>query len=279
MTKNPFSFLSKIKNTGIKRSFIQLLFLIIQNPFISNFLTGKPYNGPTKTFCAPGLHCYSCPSMAFGCPLGTLQYVIKYASMIPFFALGTLSAAGAILGRATCAYVCPFGFFQELLYSISPWKNIEAKLPQKFRYIKWFNLFFFVLLIPAFGLAQGFCAYVCPSGLIVAGIPIIAANSGLRATIGLTFWWKVALTIIFVIYFMREKRAFCRYICPLGLILGFFNRVSILQIKLNQNKCISCSACKKHCPMGIDPVKEVNSIECIKCGDCVRVCPVNKNLK
>jgi polyferredoxin len=74
---------------------------------------------------------------------------------------------------------------------------------------------------------------------------------------------------------MREKRAFCRYICPLGLILGFFNRISLLQIKLNQNKCISCSACKKHCPMGIDPVKEVNSIECIKCGDCVRVCPVN----
>ena len=278
MIETKRSFFENIKSLSIKRNLIQLFFLMIQNPFLSNFMTGKPYNGPAKTFCAPGLHCYSCPSMAFGCPLGTLQYVIKYASMIPFFALGTLSATGAILGRATCAYVCPFGFFQEIFYSISPWKNIEAKLPQKFRHIKWFNLFFFVLLIPAFGLAQGFCAYVCPSGLIVAGIPIIAANSGLRTSIGLTFWWKVALTIFFVIYFMREKRAFCRYICPLGLILGFFNRISLFQIKLYQKNCVSCHKCEKSCPMGINPVKEVNSIECIKCGDCVKACPVNKKI-
>ena len=276
MIETKYSFFSKIKKSGIKRNLIQLCFFIIQNPFLSNFFSGKPYNGPTKTFCAPGLHCYSCPSMAFGCPLGTLQYVIKYAAMIPFFALGTLTAAGALFGRATCAYVCPFGFFQEILYSISPWKKIESNLPRKFRLIKWFNLFFFVLLIPAFGLAQGFCAYICPSGLIFAGIPIIAANSGLRASIGLTFWWKTNLTIFFVAYFMREKRAFCRYICPLGLILGFFNRISLFQIKLNQKKCVSCNLCKKSCPMGIDPAKEVNSIECIKCGDCVKVCRITK---
>lgn len=272
-----YLFLNKIKNLNIKRNVIQLVFLLIQNPFISNFLTGKPYNGLTKSFCAPGLHCYSCPSMAFGCPLGTLQYVIKYASRFPFFAFGTLTAVGSFFGRATCAYVCPFGFFQEILYSISPWKNIESKLPQKIRYIKHFNLIFFVLLIPAFGLAQGFCAYVCPSGLITAGIPILAANSDLRASIGLTFWWKVSLTTLFVIYFMREKRAFCRYICPLGLMLGFLNRISVFQIKLYTKKCISCHKCEKTCPMGLNPVEEVNSVECIKCGECVNACPLSKN--
>lgn len=257
----------------MSRKLIQFIFLIVQNPFISNFLTGRPYNGPTKSFCAPGLHCYSCPSMAFGCPLGTIQYVIKYATMIPYLAIGTLAAVGSIFGSASCAYVCPFGFFQELLHSISPIKNNSAKLPPKFRYLKWGNLILLVIIVPAFGLAQGFCAWICPSGLITAGMPIIAANEGLRSSIGATFYWKVALSILFLVLILREKRAFCRYICPLGLILGFFNRISFLQIKLNKDTCINCHACSKACPMGLNLPEEINSIDCIKCGECVPACP------
>lgn len=257
----------------MKRRFFQLFFLVIQNPFISNFLTGRPYNGATKAFCAPGLHCYSCPSMAFGCPLGTIQHVVRYARMIPTLALGTLTAFGTLFGRATCAYFCPFGFFQEILYSISPWKEREFHLPRQFRALKWFNLIFFVLIIPLFDLAQGFCAWICPSGLIMAGIPILSANESLRSSIGVTFYWKLALSTIFIIHFMKEKRAFCRYVCPLGLILGFFNKISLFQISLDKSKCVSCSLCKQSCPMGLDPRFQINSIECIKCGDCVRVCP------
>jgi len=263
----------KISTLSAKRLLIQLIFFFIQNPFISNFFSGRPYNGFTKSVCAPGLHCYSCPSMAFGCPLGVIQYVIKYAAMIPYYALGTISAFGLFIGRAVCAFICPFGFFQELLYRISPWKNENAGLPGGFRYIKWANLLILVLIVPLTGLAQGFCAWVCPSGLIMAGIPIISANADLRASIGVTFYWKAALALAFVLYFMREKRAFCRYICPLGLILGLFNRISLLQIKLDKKSCVNCSLCQKKCPMGIDPRKSVNSIECIKCGDCVRICP------
>lgn len=257
----------------MSRRVIQLLFLIVQNPFISNFLTGRPYNGPTKSFCAPGLHCYSCPSMAFGCPLGTIQYVIKYAGMIPYLAIGTLAAVGSIFGSASCAYVCPFGFFQELLYSISPIKNNSAKLPSQFRYFKWGNLILLVIIVPAFGLAQGFCAWICPSGLITAGIPIIAANEGLRSSIGITFYWKVALSILFLVLIFREKRSFCRYFCPLGLILGFFNKISFLQIKLDKVACTNCHACSKGCPMGLNLPEEINSIDCIKCGECVPACP------
>ena len=257
----------------MSRRLIQLIFLIVQNPFISNFLTGRPYNGPTKSFCAPGLHCYSCPSMAFGCPLGTIQYVIKYAAMIPYLAIGTLAAVGSIFGSASCAYVCPFGFFQELLYGISPIKNDSAKLPSQFRYFKWGNLILLVIIVPAFGLAQGFCAWVCPSGLITAGIPIIAANEGLRSSVGITFYWKVALSILFLVLIFREKRAFCRYFCPLGLILGFFNRISLLQIKLDKHACINCHACSKACPMGLELPEGINSIDCIKCGECVPACP------
>jgi ferredoxin-type protein NapH len=257
----------------MSRRIYQLIFFIIQNPFISNFMTGRPYNGPAKSFCAPGLHCYSCPSMAFGCPLGTIQYVIKYAAMIPYYALGTLSAVGAVFGSASCGYVCPFGLFQELLHSISPWKSDTAKLPQPFRYIKWGNLILLVIIVPAFGLAQGFCAWICPSGLIMAGLPIIAANEGIRASIGITFYWKLFLTTVFIIFIMREKRFFCRYICPLGLILGFFNKISLYQIKLDKNKCVTCRACQKSCPMGLKLPEEINSIDCIKCGECVPACP------
>jgi ferredoxin-type protein NapH len=261
----------------MNRKLIQLIFFIIQNPFISNFLTGRPHTGATKSFCAPGLHCYSCPSMAFGCPLGVLQYVMKYARMIPYYAIGTLAAIGAIFGSATCGYVCPFGFFQEILHSISPWKTNKSALPRSFRYTKWGVFIVLVILVPALGIAQGFCAWLCPSGTIFAGLPLIGANEGLRTSIGVTFYWKLALSILIILYVMREKRAFCRYLCPLGLMLGFFNKISLYQIKLDKNKCTTCKACQKSCPMGLDLPKEINSIDCIKCGECIPACPSKFN--
>jgi len=175
-----------------KRKLIQLMFLIFQNPFIQNFLNGRPYAGPTKSFCTPGLHCYSCPAMAFSCPLGTIQYIIKYASIIPVYALGSLLAVASLFGTATCGYFCPFGFLQDILYKISPFKTVK-KIHPILRYTKWFVLIVFVILMPALHLAQGFCAYICPSGTLTAGIPILLANPGYRASIGITFYWKFSL--------------------------------------------------------------------------------------
>jgi len=268
--------LQKIYSFSPRRMFIQLFFLIVQNPFINNFLTGKIYRGGSKAICVPSLHCYSCPSAPFSCPIGTIQYVIKYAKMVPYFAIGTLVAVGTLFGSASCGYFCPFGFFQDLIYKISPFKS-KKKLPFKLRYTKWVMLLGFVLILPIFSDTPPFCAYICPAGTLGAGIPLVAANEGLRASAGLTFIWKLLLLVGIILYAMREERAFCRYLCPLGLILGLFNRISFFQIKLKTTACRSCTICHptRHCPMGLQLPEKINSIDCIKCGECIQPCPFN----
>ena len=71
-------------------------------------------------------------------------------------------------------------------------------------------------------------------------------------------------------------RPFCRYICPLGAFYSFFNKVSLYRYGIDDSACNrakGCSACSRACPMGVDPVKDPNSLECIRCGTCSATCP------
>ena len=52
---------------------IQAAATLIQNANIRGFLTGRIYEGASKSVCVPGLNCYSCPAAAGSCPLGSLQ--------------------------------------------------------------------------------------------------------------------------------------------------------------------------------------------------------------
>ena len=58
-----------------------------------------------------------------------------------------------------------------------------------------------------------------------------------------------------------------------GGFYALFNRVSLFQIKVDKNKCVSCGKCAKACKMDVDVTKAPNHTECIRCGMCIRTCP------
>ena len=66
------------------------------------------------------------------------------------------------------------------------------------------------------------------------------------------------------------EEAFCRFLCPLGAIYGFFNPVAILGIRRDDTKCNRCGACARMCKMD---TRIVCDRECIKCGECRDICP------
>ena len=49
--------------------------------------------------------------------------------------------------------------------------------------------------------------------------------------------------------------------------------VSLFQIKVDKNKCVSCGKCAKACKMDVDVTKTPNHTECIRCGMCIHACP------
>ncbi|NTW60382.1 MAG: 4Fe-4S binding protein, partial [Nitrospirae bacterium] len=87
----------------------------------------------------------------------------------------------------------------------------------------------------------------------------------------LTFWVLVALGILSLLY----KNFWCRYLCPYGALLGIVSRLSPVKVRRNEEKCIHCHACTKHCPTLIDVERKdvIKSGECFGCMTCVSRCP------
>ncbi|WP_304598282.1 4Fe-4S binding protein, partial [Adlercreutzia caecimuris] len=103
----------------ISRWKIQLLAALAANPFIANFFAGTIYKGELKALCVPGLNCYSCPAAAGSCPIGALQATLGSPKFhVAYYVLGVMIFIGALLGRVVCGFLCPFGWFQELLHKV-----------------------------------------------------------------------------------------------------------------------------------------------------------------
>ena len=258
---------------------IQMLATFLSNPFLNNFVTGKIYKGRLKSICLPGLNCYSCPGAAGGCPIGSLQALIGSPEyMISYYVLGFLIITGVMLGRLVCGFLCPFGWFQELLHKIPSTKYNT----NKFHFLtkaKYGILLLFVIILPMtlvneVGMGNPyFCKYLCPVGVLEGAIPLAIANSSIRASLGWLFTWKACLLVVIMVMSIFFYRPFCKWFCPLGAFYALFNKISIYRFHLNKSACTNCGACNRVCKMNVNIMKDPNHSECIRCGDCIAACP------
>jgi polyferredoxin len=87
----------------------------------------------------------------------------------------------------------------------------------------------------------------------------------------------VAVAIVLV-----EKRVFCKYLCPIGLLLRFSSGVPSpwrFKVRATEAQCTQCERCNAACLMGLEPMNdtirwgEVRNPDCITCLECVSKCP------
>lgn len=273
-----------LKKTIFKiRLAIQIAFMALSNGYVMGFLKGKIYQGPGKKLCLPGLNCYSCPGALGSCPIGSLQAVLGSPKFqMSFYVVGFFLFTGAILGRVVCGFLCPFGLVQDLLYKI-PFFAKRKNMPghKGLVWIKYAVLALMVVILPMFAVnAYGisdpwFCKYLCPSGTLFGGIPLIATNDGLQQALGGLFIWKMSVLLVILVWSLWVYRPFCKYLCPLGAIYGWFNPIALSRFQMDKEACIDCKKCKEACPMDIPVYAKPNSAECIKCGKCLQACPTD----
>lgn len=278
--KKIINFFKKIKPS--KRKVIQLYSALLHNAHIKGFVTGSIFAGELKNVCAPGLNCYSCPGATFACPLGSIQNALyESKTKFPTYVFGIVLLYCIILGRTICGFLCPAGLLQELLYKIKTPKLKKNKVTRILSYTKYVLLFVLVIGIPLMYTFQanslpvpGFCKYVCPIGTFEGGVFLLipSSNSSYFGMLGGLFSWKFLILLIFIIASIFIFRFFCRFLCPLGALYGIFNKLSILGVKVNKDKCTNCNACVNYCKMD---VKVVGDHECINCGECISVCHTN----
>ena len=270
----------KMRLEALRKS-VQAGWGLLTNAHFVGFLKGTIYQGPLKNFCVPGMNCYSCPGALGACPIGAMQSVFdgrrrKFA----FSVVGYLALLGLLVGRFICGWLCFFGLLQELLYKIPvPKVKIPRRLDRVLRYLKYAVLLVLVFALPLFwrnefGIGEPFfCKYLCPVGTLEGGIPLVLLRQELRDMAGLLFQWKFALLALTVLASVFIHRPFCKYLCPLGAFYALFQKLSILQLRLDKEKCVSCGKCVSSCPMEVRVTADPNSAECIRCGACVRGCP------
>jgi len=250
----------------------QIIATVAQLSYFPALWTGFIYQGVTKRFCVPILTCWGCPLSRFGCPIGGLQHFIGLRQF-PFYIAGFFGVVGILVGRMSCAWVCPFGFLQDLLYRIT---RIKLKLPQWMTYLKYVVLIGVAGIVVYFTAEPWFCK-ICPAGILEAGIPLTLADKtgNIKALVGWLFWTKVGILGFVVAFSIFIKRFFCRALCPIGAIYSVFNRFSLVKMSVDTNKCEDkkCGICRKVCPMDINIYDNPNAKECIRCLECKYKCP------
>jgi ferredoxin-type protein NapH len=261
------------------RGWIQAAATLLTNIHIPNFFKGKIYQGNAKTVCVPGLNCYSCPAATGACPIGAFQAVIGSSRFkFSYYVTGFFILLGVTLGRFICGFLCPFGWFQDLLHKI-PGKKFSTAGLKPLRYLKYMILIVFVILLPllvtnSIGMGDPFfCKYICPQGVLEGAIPLSLGNAAIRSALGKLFSFKCFILITVVVLSILFYRPFCKWICPLGAIYSLFNKVSLLKIKVEDSKCIGCGQCSKVCKMDVDVCRHPDHPECIRCGACIKACP------
>ena len=260
------------------RKLVQLYAALLYNANLKGFIDGHIYTGPLKSACVPGFNCYSCPGAIASCPLGALQNALNASwHTAPWYMLGIVSLFGVILGRTICGWLCPLGLIQELLHKIPVPKIKKSAVTRGLSYLKYVLLLVFAIAIPIwFGFSQhipvpGFCKYICPAGTLEGAVGLLQnkanATSFYQLKILFTRKWVIMLIIGLACAFCY--RSFCRFLCPLGAIYGFFNRFSLTGVRVDTDRCNGCGLCVRRCQMD---VKHVGDHECISCGKCMDSC-------
>jgi len=97
-----------------------------------------------KVLCNPGMNCHGCPWAIGACPIGVMAYGSAVRAL-PIYAIGFVVVLTAALGRLTCAFLCPFGLLQDILYKIP---FLKIKLPRFTRAGKYLALALLVFIFP-----------------------------------------------------------------------------------------------------------------------------------
>ena len=260
----------------VKRIAVQAAAAALANGNLPGWLTGRLYRGPLKSVCVPGLNCYSCPGALGACPVGSWQSAMSGVyPKFPLYVLGLLLLFALAFGRMICGWLCPFGLVQDILHRVPVPKLGKKSWMRPLTRFRWGMLFLAGVGAYLAYLAVGtgkplFCAYVCPAGMLEGALPLMTLRSELFHAAGRLTVWKCAILAVFLIAMTAVYRPFCRFACPLGLWYGFWNRMAIFGVAVDEASCVHCGRCAAICPMD---AKIAGDAHCISCGKCVNECP------
>ncbi|MFX0173905.1 MAG: 4Fe-4S binding protein [Candidatus Hodarchaeota archaeon] len=233
-----------------------------------------------------------------------LQRMLTMA-LFPLIPLASFFLVGAIFGRLFCAWGCPFGLAQDLIGFMTSWVRKYEPTQETNLNMRQIGDFITggVILISAFigisvGLGEealmrasfGLFRYqpwtlLSPATFLFVMIPGLFYWGGIEnlynwdkfVHIDILFWVRLVIFIFALILVIYVPKGWCRWFCPVGIIMGHIGKNSFVGIGRNISKCTHCGLCEDVCPMGVKilahPPEKVRSLHCTNCLDCIAICP------
>lgn len=168
-------------------------------------------------------------------------------------------AGPVIFGRVWCGWACWYA----MLFDQLPFKANTGRIPGPWGRLRYFHFVLSLCLVLLLWFALNY-------------------RSGLDGLAGMTWflggYFLYILLGIGMAFALRDNRAFCKYLCPITVPLKAGARLALLKIDGVAERCDSCDACIKICPMNIRVPEyilaheRVLSTECTLCQACINVC-------
>ena len=185
-------------------------------------------------------------------PDSNVSLVLTWGIWEPLVFISTLFAA-----RIWCG-VCPVGAASSLC---SRYFSLKLPIPQLFRRYGFYVSGFGIALIFWSEVATHMTTSPRATAYLLASIFVLAMVFGL----------------------LYQRRAWCRYLCPLGKMVGVFASIAMVEVRANYGICNN--DCTTHscytggikgqsgCPMFEGPFSLRSNLNCILCGNCIKNCP------
>lgn len=238
-------------------------------------------------------------------PLLMLTATLAGRALVSGLALAGVTVVLTLLfGRVWCGWLCPLGTILEWVRPRST--RAKPRPPsERWRILKYLILFAIlaagilgnqtlILLDPITILTRTLATSIWPAlryGVLEGEAflyrfpalwgPLDVIHRGVVQPLFQEVQPVFALTFLIALFFIGlvalnwwAERFWCRYLCPLGGLLGLLSKLSLVRREVG-DECAQCARCTHQCPTGtINPQDSFRSdpAECIVCFDCLTDC-------
>jgi polyferredoxin len=199
-------------------------------------------------------------------------------------------ALTVVLGRVFCGWMCPFGAMHQFLGYLGRrgkklTEQLEANRFRPAQVIKYYILAIFLaagILMPGEWLSSGSLqiGLLDPLPLLHRSVNLMLLPLAERAGLGLSPLARSyegagligAVFVTALLLNLRVPRFYCRYICPLGALLGVLSRFALWRIGRTEEGCTGCGQCERNCEGACEPTAQIRISECVMCLNCLDDC-------